>query len=629
MRRSICVSEPNHALAGQVYHWKFSYTTSSSLPKGALLRFDFLSRGRDIDWQTPSTSPKEKSNVIYLELPNKKTVAGTYEQDETSFSDCFVFTVPSEIKAGETIIIHLDENRAQTYTQRRRPFYLYIDPKGKGDFRDPEVFTVDIKGNKLHTIKVIAPSLVTKNRRFDVIVRFEDEYSNLTSNAPEGTLIELSYEHLRENLNWKLFVPETGFISLPNLYFNETGIYKIQLLNTRTKEKFFSSPIRCFAEGEMSIYWGTLHGESEKFDSSESVEQCLRLFRDEKGLSFYGTSCFENVEETTNDDWKLITQQVAEFNEEGRFSTFLGMQWYGGNPEEGLKQLIYSKDSKPILRRKDAKSNTLRKIYKGYSNKELLSICSFTMAKGFQTNFQDIVPEYERLVEIYNAWGSSECLAKDGNPRPIATEDGEGINETDIGSIRKALNQNHRFGFTAGGLDDRGVFSGLFENDQAQYSPGLTAIISVEHTRESLFQALYQRSCYATTGERIVLGFNIAGARMGSELSTKAKPGLVYNRHITGYISGTAPLSEIAIIKNGTIWKIFSVKENSFDIVCDDSEHLSKCLLPTQEETVSFCYYYLRITQEDGHMAWSSPIWIDHSSTDTSGNGKKTKKKAS
>ena len=24
-----------------------------------------------------------------------------------------------------------------------------------------------------------------------------------------------------------------------------------------------------------------------------------------------------------------------------------------------------------------------------------------------------------------------------------------------------------------------------------------------------------------------------------------------------------------------------------------------------------FAFYYLRVTQADGHMAWSSPIWVD------------------
>src|SRR6202035_2352412 len=124
-------------------------------------------------------------------------------------------------------------NMAQTYVQRRRPFYLYVDPTGKGHYQEPEVFTMDIRGGDLKLIRILTPSFVTRNKRFDVIVRFEDEFGNLTSTAPDDTLIELSHEHLRENLNWKLFVPETGFITLPNLYFNEPGVYTITLRNSK------------------------------------------------------------------------------------------------------------------------------------------------------------------------------------------------------------------------------------------------------------------------------------------------------------------------------------------------------------------------------------------------------------
>src|SRR5437763_1874436 len=117
---------------------------------------------------------------------------------------------------------------------------------------------MDIRGNILHTIKILAPSFVTKNKRFDITVRFEDEYGNLTNHAPPETLIDLSYEHLRENLNWKLFVPETGFVILPNLYFNEAGIYRIQLRNLKNQETFISSPIKCFNDNGRNLLWGLL-----------------------------------------------------------------------------------------------------------------------------------------------------------------------------------------------------------------------------------------------------------------------------------------------------------------------------------------------------------------------------------
>jgi hypothetical protein len=637
MRRSICYCEPNLALAGELSTWKFSYTTAVSLPKGTKLRFDILSRGREIDWEIPTVNVKEKKNVIWAELADGKVLTAKEGDKEESFE----FVLPSEVKAGDTFSIYIGTtdknkeesrkkgNRAQTSIQRRRPFHLYIDPKGKGDYRDPEVFAIDVRGNVLKNIRIVAPSLVGKNKRFDVVIRFEDVFGNLTNNAPEGTLVEVSYEHLRENLNWRLFVPETGFINVPNLYFNEPGIYKIQLRNLKTNETFFSAPIKCFAEADKNIYWGLLHGESEKIDSAENIEACLRHFRDDRNNQFYAVSAFESVEETPNDIWKSICAQVTEFNEDYRFTTFLGLQWFNESPEEGLRHLIYSKDNKPIMRKKDMKTNTLKKIYKSHTTKDITSIPSFSMGKGFETTFIDFDPDYERVVEIYNAWGSSECTVKEGNLRPIATDGKNGISESEKGSLRKALNSNCRFGFVAGGLDDRGIYADFYDSDQIQYSPGMTAIIAIEQTREALFQALINRSCYATTGERIVLGFFIAGISMGSELNTKAKPGLNFNRHITGFVAGTTPIKEILFIRNGKPFHTIHPKQAHYEFAIDDTEPLSKIVFPAQGEKPPFVYYYIRIVQEDGHIAWGSPIWIDQTETVTSTNHvKKTKKPA-
>jgi hypothetical protein len=615
MRRSICVCEPTGCCAGETGNFIFTYTPAVNLPKGAKLRFDLATSGRPIDWEFPQTNPKVKKNLIWAQIPGGKGIGARVIDKGGAASPQYEFVLPAELKAGDNFVIYMGSpvkgtengNRVQLNVQRRRPFYLYIDPRGKNDFKEQEVFHIDVKGNVLSNIRVIAPSLVAKNKRFDVLVRFEDEYGNLTNFAPEGSLIELSYENQRENLNWKLFVPETGFINLPNLYFNETGVYKIQLHNLKSGGKYFSAPIKCLPESSVSISWGLFHGESTKNDSTQNIEASLREFRDEKALQFFSTSPFE--EETSAEEWKLYSQQIAEFNEEQRFCTFLGFQYPS---EEGLRQIIYYKDQKPLLRKKDAKSNLLSKVYKSVGPKEGVAITSLSMGKQVATDFSTWDPELDKAVEIYNAWGSSECTAKEGNPRPIRSKSKKGIEEIEGGSVLKALRKNIRFGFVAGGLDDRGVYSDLFEEGQAQYSPGLTAILTTEPTKEALIQALHRRACYATTGERMIVGLQIAGAPMGSELSTKLKPGLALNRHITGYVAGTAPLKSVALVRNGEVIKTFTTKDYSIDFMWDDEEPLSKVALSSSEGRPHFAFYYLRVTQQDGHMAWSSPIWIDY-----------------
>lgn len=381
MRRSICYCEPNQALAGERNTWIFTYTPSTPLPKGTVIRFDLLSDGREIDWEIPTVNLKKGQNIIYGLLENGKMLPAKEIEIPDSFNPQYEFVLPSAIDAGGAFTIVLGSskpkdkqnekngNRAQTYAQRRRPFHLFIDPTGKRRFDEPETFTLDIRGNVLSTINVVTPSLVARNRRFDILVRFEDEYGNLTSNAPEDTLIEVSYEHLRESLNWKLFVPETGFITLPNLYFNEPGTYTIQLKNAATKEIFRSPPIRCFPENSKSMYWGLLHGESVKVDSTENIESCLRHFRDEKALNFFAVSPFENQEETPNEIWKSILQNITEFDEADRFSTFVGFQWQGKIKLRDLGYLYTQRIINPSLGKKTLKIVLLRNCIKAWHQK--------------------------------------------------------------------------------------------------------------------------------------------------------------------------------------------------------------------------------------------------------------------
>ena len=610
MRRSICVTEPKYARAGEERDWKFLFTPSMNLPKGSKLKFDIVSRGREFDWQAPATNLKNKKNLIWLELPNGKKVGAEAIEEEGRVVPDYEFTLPEDVAAEEMITIVCAQNAAGHHIQRRRPFHLYLDPKGKGTYKEPESFLIDIRGRELDQIKIITPSMVGKNDRFDVVLRFEDQYGNLTGNAPEGTLVELSYDQLRDNLNWKLFVPETGFITLPNLYFNESGVYRLKLFNNESKKTYFSPPIICFEKSEKSTYWGMLHGELVRYDAEDEIEACLRHCRDELAMHFYATSNFDTEDEMPAATWKSVSNHIADFNEDDRFVTFLGQQWFGDEQSEGLRQIMYLKDNRPLLRKKETKSNNLKKIYKSHTTKDFISIPQFTMGKDIDSNFSDYNPDYEPVVEIYNAWGSSECTEKEGNWRPISSKTSGGVKEAKQGSIREALNKNCRFGFVAGGLDDRGVFHGLHGSDQIQYSAGMTAVNATAQTRDAIATALQQRSCYATTGERMIIGMKIADHPIGSELTTKTKPGLAYVRYITGYVVGTCELESVEIIRNGEVFKKFEPKDFKFEFELDDTEPLEKISLPS-EGKLPFTYYYLRARQADGHIAWASPIWVD------------------
>ena len=123
---------------------------------------------------------------------------------------------------------------------------------------------------------------------------------------------------------------------------------------------------------------------------------------------------------------------------------------------------------------------------------------------------------------------------------------------------------------------------------------GLTAVIAPELTREAIIQALRERRCYATTGARMVLDFRVNGHGMGEEFATAA-PDVA----VTARVLGAAPLARLELVCNGGI--VFTQSGNGR--VADIAETIS---LPKQQTS----YFYLRVTQTDGHVAWSSPVWV-------------------
>ena len=105
MRRSICVTEPSLAYAGEVATWKFLYTTSTPLPKGTKIKFDLQSKGRKTDWEVPQTNPKEKTQLIWGILPDGKTIPAKALSSSENLVPDFEFALPSEIKTGEVFTI--------------------------------------------------------------------------------------------------------------------------------------------------------------------------------------------------------------------------------------------------------------------------------------------------------------------------------------------------------------------------------------------------------------------------------------------------------------------------------------------------------------------------------------------
>jgi hypothetical protein len=116
-------------------------------------------------------------------------------------------------------------------------------------------------------------------------------------------------------------------------------------------------------------------------------------------------------------------------------------------------------------------------------------------------------------------------------------------------------------------------------------------------TRDALWDALYHRRTVATTAaQRIQLAFRMDGEWQGSLLALDTLP------HFTIDAEGTAPITRAELIENGEVVQTWPGTGNRILV----NERLSR--VPERPDN----YYYVRLLQSDGNLAWSSPIWVSY-----------------
>jgi hypothetical protein len=204
-------------------------------------------------------------------------------------------------------------------------------------------------------------------------------------------------------------------------------------------------------------------------------------------------------------------------------------------------------------------------------------------------------PRYDRLAEVYSGWGSSEYYGD--YPRGVA-------DRYPSLYVREALNRGYRLGLIASG-DGHDGHPGNAQSPLVKHhhifhplGSGWVAVLADALTRESVFDALYARRCYGTTGVPIGLGFTVNGEIMGSELPALDK-GAAPLLHVRCH--GANALDHVRIIKNGVVVATIPCHgEWTWEIDWRDEAY--DPAIPS--------YYYIRVVQADRESAWSSPVWV-------------------
>ncbi len=175
-------------------------------------------------------------------------------------------------------------------------------------------------------------------------------------------------------------------------------------------------------------------------------------------------------------------------------------------------------------------------------------------------------PQMEPVAEIFQGLRRSY-------ERP-----GSGVAEE--ASLWYALRKGNRLGFIA-------------SSDHMSTHMSYACVWATEKTQEAIFEGLGARRTYAAT-ERIGLDVRIGSALMGEETNLD-------NDSVTLSIraEGTAPIQEIQVIRSGQIIETLRPNLRRLELQSVDLKPLS-----------GTSYYYIRLVQQDGAIAWGSPIWV-------------------
>jgi hypothetical protein len=215
---------------------------------------------------------------------------------------------------------------------------------------------------------------------------------------------------------------------------------------------------------------------------------------------------------------------------------------------------------------------------------ELGGICaSHTSATSMGTDWRDNDPRVEPLVEIYQ--GDRMSYEKEGAPRAGYDPKGDKEPLNIAGWYPK--------GFIDHALGEKGYKLG-FQASSDHWSTHISycIVIAEKNDRESILNAMRKRHVYGATDD-IICDVRSGAQLMGDEVAAAGAPRLQVK------IIGTSDLAKVEVLRDSTVVAELEVKGRECNTEWTDPA-------PAAGEH----YYYIRVQQKDGELAWTSPIWF-------------------
>ena len=625
----LSIADPPLARAGECGRWQLLFELAERVEAGQQVGVQFHGgRFNKLVWPGLQGADPAGEGFVCCKMGDRVLALKAAPEDAGSF----YFRAPEAgIPAGARIEVSLGGAMgavAPEYALENKFFLLFLpdntpQPQTPGIRRDPgrrvlSACLIHITGNEKHHLQVIAPSFVTTDEKVRLLIRPEDRWGNVSCEAVGDLTLRLNGNEVAAARKESA---DSTCCWLENIALPAGSVHRLEIEENDTGMRAISNPIACSqTPPPLRPLWGLIHAHTELSDGSGSLEHYFHTMQEEAGLDFGAVSDHDHVSETPDTFWQLTQQLTEHYHQPGHFITFLGYEWAKWlRKGYGDRNVYYLHDNRPIYRSEEADYPHPTDLFRALQDETAIIIPHHPASNGNHCDWQDHDPEKERLVEIYSCWGSSERSVNDGNPYPLRParkldNPPADVGEVPAGFVQKALEVGWRVGFSGGGDDHYGHPGDNIRIGWPpfRYKAGLMAVWGGEKSRVSIWEALWQRRIYATTGARMIVRFTLAGHEMGSILALADDPRLEAERRIGVEVHGTAGIEKIEIVRNNQ--DVYTQAGRGLDaaFVWEDRTALSSINLPPARWSEKpFTFYYVRVTQQDGEMAWASPIWIE------------------
>ena len=503
------------------------------------------------------------------------------------------------LASGDEVEIHY-QGQAQ-YFCNVIELTLAVDESGTGEYQliasSPRLRIVP---GPVARLFAIGPSLTTVGEPFGVVAVVRDEHDNVCTDFTGPVELRSDDQQLYHTLG----ADDQGHRRFQPLTANSVGVQRLAV--SAGGLCAMSNPIQVVEEPpDYRLYWGDIHTMtgitcaeySRELDVRGILDYAYDYARDACGLDIAAITDLDYL--TSDEEWQEIRAAASRHYEPGRFVTFSAYE-YPERVHGGDRNVYYMTDDQPIFGSRTPEFDTPAKLWDALRGRSAITIPHHPASLASGAHWEAHSPEMEPLVEIYSCWGSSEgprCA------RPIVFP-----SDYERGSVQSALARGLRLGIIASSDSHTGQPGRCtWLRMKKGYLGGLMAVYAKGLDRESIFEAMCARRVYGTTGHRTILGFELNGHMMGEEFQfDPAGP----PREIEVRVIGEAPIAEITVIRNNVTIHTHAGSSAMERVSYVDTEPLRKVPLIVDPAGQRLVFYYVRVTQTDGEIAWSSPIWL-------------------